>query len=118
MRIPTQLVHYILTTIGRSIQSAHKNIVKKHGTKSTQHAKFTQAHTISNIETLKLEEAMKIMSFEDTTRITPKVLEDRFQDLYNRNDPKVGGCDYLQAKYKNAYDTISKEVIKSRNNKV
>ena len=112
MRIPAQIIQYILTTVGRSVRSAHRNVVNKHGTKSTEHIKRTQASRVNSVAEMQVDEALKILAFESSSKVSPKLLSERYADYYSRNDASEGGGDYLQAKIKNAHQVLSEKVVR------
>ncbi len=92
--------------IARSIMKANRNVVKKHGEKATAQAKQKTAQANKDIGKLQLDEALKILNFETIESIDRAKVEERFKDYYTRNDPEVGGSEYIQAKVKNAYEFL------------
>lgn len=56
------------------------------------------------------DEAHKILNFDPHKKITRELLESRYKDYYEKNDPSNGGSYYIRSKIKNAYQTLDKIV--------
>jgi len=60
---------------------------------------------------MEIEEALKIMNFEQTPKSIDHVLQ-RYDKYFNANDPKNGGSYYLQSKFFRAKEAIEEELVK------
>lgn len=64
-------------------------------------------------------EALAVLNIE-RSQVQPALLEERFQHLYELNDPQKGGSFYLQSKVfraKEALERITKQYEKSQGDK-
>lgn len=56
------------------------------------------------------DEALKILNFDPHKKVTRELLETRYKDYYEKNDPSNGGSYYIRSKIKNAYKALDKIV--------
>jgi hypothetical protein len=92
-----------------SVLKAYKDVTKempKGGNNNTNNnnkqdpGSFADKFNLKNLMTTPItkDEALKILNLKPTEEITSKIIIERFEKIYEQNDPEKGGSFYLQNK--------------------